>query len=329
MTLAKEPKNHDDLYNPFWKTLRKTYPELESRFGKPCKIEYGHEPPKLQLENELKDDQKLLAAQNQIEKKTSHKSLKRTMPQQQSSVPFSVEVIGNLLRKPISFIRDDVFTHGFTDAIYYASSDGERAIRNRIYTKALDDLKLAKDDDNVRLHVVAHSLGATVMFDFLYGLFAPDENYPEDKDNKELSHKPDFFRENINKEGMEQYAECYDSWRKRSKVGTLKLASFSTFGGQLPFFLMRKQKLVDMLHNKESLDVSVIGVAPHSKAIWKVFYDVNDILGYPVKGLFGDPPSIQEFHIGTTWKIFKAHDWYWKDKKVISEIGKLLRETSR
>ena len=329
MTLAKEPKTHDDLYDPFLKALYKKSPELKSRFGKPCKIEYGHEPPK----GTLRDDQKLLAAQNQIEEKISHKSLKQTMPQQFSVVPFYVEVIGNLLRKPISFVRDDVFTHGFTDAIYYASTDGERAVRNSIYTKVLGELEEAKKDNDVRLHVVAHSLGATVMFDFLYGLFAPDENYPEDKDNEKLNHKPDFFRENINDEKMGHYAECYDYWRQRStcpnKKGTLKLASFSTFGGQLPFFLMRKQKLVDMLHNKESLDVSVIGVEPNNSAMWKVFYDVNDILGYPVKGLFGNPVAIQEFHIGTTWNIFKAHDWYWKHPKVISEIGKLLRDASR
>lgn len=337
MTLAKEVKNHDELYKTFSKTIFSQVSGLRSRFEKPCLIEYGHKTED-KLSKALKNHEKLLDAEIHIEKKISHKIVSEALTTANIPLPFPVNIAGDGSKRVLRFIRDDLFTHGLTDALYYASSDGESAIRNAIYTKVLDSLKEFKNDKDIRLHVVAHSLGATVMFDFLYGLFAPVENYCKNKDNNvPCDHEecqPDFYLENIDTD-LKEYAELYKEFRKQAKIENsernLSLASFSIFGGQLPFFFMRKQALVDKFANTEDnlLDASVIGMPDNGPVVWKIFYDANDPLGYPVKGLFKENTAIQEFHVNSSWKFWKSHDAYWDNKVVVKEIAKLLARTSR
>lgn len=337
MTLAKEIKSHRDLYDGFTKRIFNQRPGLRAKLEKPCYIEYGHQTEKKDIAL-LKKHEKLLDAENFIEERIAHKAVKKELSSANISSTFPANLISGGNKSVMRFIRNDLFTHGFTDALYYASSDGEKAIRNTIYTQVLKKLQKVETDDDVRLHVVAHSLGSTVMFDFLYGLFAPDECLIDDEDSQSTIQdcEPDFYKDNINTD-LSDYAIQYKEWRAKTKSDKspvrLKLASFSTFGGQLPFFFMRKQSLVDKFassdHESRLLDAGVIGVPDRGLPVWKVFYDVNDLLGYPVKRLFQPTSAIQEFHINTTWKFWKAHEAYWDNERVIREIAKIIERTSR
>lgn len=91
--------------------------------------------------------------------------------------------------------------HGFSDALYHSSPDGERAVRRVVYG-VLERLEPYRGD-TVRLHVASHSLGVTVAFGFLSGLF---ETFKE---------TPGFIRDRQNDPAMAAAVERYTFWREK------------------------------------------------------------------------------------------------------------------
>jgi hypothetical protein len=88
--------------------------------------------------------------------------------------------------------------------------------------------------------------------------------------------------------------------------------------------MVRKQKLVDQLAQAEPLDPSVIGVPREGKPRWVNFYDADDVLGFPCRLLYGEAPTIVEYHVNTG--IFQnAHTGYWRNDRVIKEMADLIR----
>ena len=152
-------------------------------------------------------------------------------------------------------------------------------------------------------------------FDFLFGLFAPDSQFPYGI--------PGFVQEN---QGDRAAVESYKFWRGRAQQGTLVMASKSTTGGQIPMMMMRKQKVVDMLAAEQLLDPTVIGVPQRGSPRWKVFYDADDVLGFPTRRLFDAQGSIQEYQVDTGWRPDVAHSKYWENDKVLAEIALLIRQ---
>ncbi len=63
--------------------------------------------------------------------------------------------------------------------------------------------------------------------------------------------------------------------------------------------------------------------------MWKIFYDVDDVFGYPVRGLFEAKGTIRQYQLNTSFLPHLAHGRYWNDAKVLKEAGDLLQHTTR
>ena len=293
-------------------------------------IEWGHEqitdPPRPLAE--LREDERLTRAEASLHDRISQEAVK-SQPS-----PYN-HLLGSLGDGPVSLatrgltrqVKDAVMLYGITDAIYYASKDGEDAIRSTVYSQALKGMDPFTDSEGVRLFVIAHSLGVTVAHDFLFGLFAPH-------------HTPDFAQPESDPDatqpGKLDAAAVYRGdkdrylfWREAAQGGEgrppLTLGAFITAGGQLGLMTMRKQTLIDRLAAGENLDPADIGVGHDGSVRWLNFYDVDDVLGFPSRQLYGDYPTIVDYQVNTG-NLGNAHTHYWTDDLVGSLIAELLRD---
>ena len=222
-----------------------------------------------------------------------------------------------LLRGMLTTLREQFVQFGLADAVYYASAEGEHDVRHAVYGRVLGALEEHADAQDVRLHIVPHSLGVTVAHDFLYGLFAPE-------------HEPDFAR------GLEAGAEAdyqrrarehYASWRARADAGRLTLGTFVSLASQLPLTLLRKRELVQRFFDREPLDPRVLGVAPDERRTrWAIFYDIDDVLGFATRRLYREHAAIKDVQIQTGIEPLGAHLGYWSDEKVLDETARLIRQ---
>lgn len=323
MTIALQPARHDAEYDRLLTGLYARFPELASRFTCTVRLEYGHEMPRSD-ETPLRPDEKVTRAQRFIQERISYARITRQPSLEDEILPPGSELASLLLRKVTNPVRDTVVTLGLTDALYYASPDGEGAVRQAVYSQILDALEACDDGENeLRLHVVAHSLGATVMFDFLFGLFGSPEAYRQGGEPEIVEHVRASKRAKA--AALEaRYAHWRQKSERRDQVGRLKLGSLVTLGGQIPFFFMRKQALIDRLAENRALEPEHIGVPASGPATWKIFYDVDDVLGYPVRGLFEAVGSVRQYQIDTHHLPHRAHTRYWQHDKVLEEVGALL-----
>jgi hypothetical protein len=191
--------------------------------------------------------------------------------------------------------------------LYYASQDGETAVRAAVYGQALQGLRALRDEAEVFLHVVGHSLGVTVAHDFLYGLFGKVD-------------EPHY---------LEQAASLLDRddyrlWRAKVRRGELRLGSFTSMASQLPLFALRKQALVDRLAKGGLLDPADIGVAPNEQTQWLIVYDVDDPLGFATRELYGDKPEVLQIQVDAGDTPIDAHTGYWTNSVVIAETARLI-----
>jgi hypothetical protein len=314
MTIKPEPAHHNDEYEPLLEGIWNLYPQLKTRFNCIVPVEYGHEMPR-GVEGALRPDEKLTRAQRFIQQRIAYERIVAAPSPEDELLPPSSEFASLLLRAFTGPVRDIVFTLGMTDALYYASSDGEREIRTTVYEQVLNALETCNPNSDIRLHIVAHSLGATIMFDFLYGLFRKDV--------------PERTVEKATLESRSVTAR-YLAWRDiaQGSKSKLKLASYVTLGGQIPFFFMRKQTLVEQFARQERLEPDNIGVPKSGKPVWKIFYDVDDVFGYPVRGLFNAHGTIRQYQVNTGALPHQAHTLYWNHPKVLAEVGTLLLQNS-
>ena len=243
MTLDSTPHNHTDDYNALWDRLTQVEPEIARKINARILIEWGHELP-APHPLPLDPDQRLTRAENFIHDRISFDAVQEDDSPHNHLLPNSAELFSQLvIRRLTTPVKERVLILGVTDALYYCSPNGECAIRDTVYTQLLAGLELYRSADEVRLHVIARSLGATVAFDFLFGLFAPDSEFPDGV--------PGFVRE---QQGASAATEAYSFWRERAQRGSLVLASKSSTGAQVPLMMLRKQKLVDLLAAGKALD---------------------------------------------------------------------------
>ncbi len=323
ITLDPEPRDHRAAYDALWAALQRRQPRLSGALATPLGLEWGHEPPG--SPDTLRPDQLLTRAENFINEQTSYASSKADPSpynhvleaDDPSAFHFGALASRWLLRPYVlTPFKEKVMVRGFTDVLYYSSPDGESAIRRAVYSQFLNGLAPHRDAERVRLHVVAQSLGVTVAFDFLFGLFAPDTHFP--------GGVPGFVRENRDDDLLQPALEAYTFWRERRKTGGLVLGSMSSTGGQLPLLLMRKQALVEQLARRERLDASVIGIAAGDTLKWKLFYDADDALGFPARRMFEPQAAIQEYEVDTHWRPDRAHSLYWENGTVQREMADLI-----
>jgi hypothetical protein len=193
------------------------------------------------------------------------------------------------------------------DAVYYASDEGERAVRRAVYGQVLEKLRALRAERDVRLHVIAHSLGVTVAHDFLYGLFGK-------------VGEPDFLAQTDRAEDRADY----DLWRTKAQKGELQVASLVTMASQLPIFALRKNALLRQLAEGGTLDPSVIGIDPSGPVRWLVTYDVDDVLGFATRELYGNPACIRQVQVDAGDTPIAGHVGYWEQQQVIEQAARLI-----
>jgi len=99
----------------------------------------------------------------------------------------------------------------------------------------------------------------------------------------------------------------------------------SRLWAQFPLTMLRKQKLVDLFAAGRLLDPTVIGVPRQGPPRWKIFFDVDDVLGFPARRLFDAHGSIQEYQVNTGWRPDRAHEGYWTSDVVLTEIARMIQ----
>lgn len=311
VTLDTAPSSNTARYTAFWQALQNHRPELTDAIADPpLFIEWGHAPLPADPDAALRPDQQLTAAENTILGVTGEAQLRARhdagrAPDNTFLPPFPADYLGRQLVRPFPRpLKEQLVTLGISDAFYYTSPDGERAVRSAVYGQALRHLRNYRNDPEVALHLVGHSQGATIGFDFLFGLFAPDSEYP--------TGVPGFVtdKQSHDDDAEEMYTD-YRYWRKRAQRGTLVLGSKTGFGSQLAIMMLRKQKLISRLAAGELLDARVIGVRPgDARPQWNIFYDNDDPLGYLARNLFDCPGVIKEYEVDSDWNPAQSHTNY-------------------
>jgi hypothetical protein len=117
----------------------------------------------------------------------------------------------------------------------------------------------------------------------------------------------------------------FEFWREQAACGRLTLGSKVSAASQLPLLVMRKQGLVDQLARGELLDPSVIGITPGGPVCWRLFYQVEDILGFPSRLLFRDASRIEEFEVFNSLLPPSAHTGYWGNEFVVNAAAELIK----
>lgn len=317
MTPDREPGDHANEYGKLRRELADRKPRLGTTFDDlhTIAVEWGHEP-QVPPPTGLRPDQLLTRAENAIRDRVAFAKVRQNAGPDDHLMGGLSEFFSKiLLRQLTTPIKETILLLGVADVFYYCSFEGEQAVRRTVYTQFLEGMKPFRGAEEVRLHVVGQSMGATVAFDFLFGLFAPDTEFPDGV--------PGFVRENPD---LEAAGEEFMDWRARAQDGTLLLGSKTTTGAQIPLMQMRKQKLVERFAARPfvPLDPTVIGVPREGTPRWKLFYDVDDVLGFPTRSLFDARGSIQEYQVDTDWRPDLAHVRYWKVDRVLDETAALI-----
>ncbi|MET0591187.1 MAG: hypothetical protein ABW133_00705 [Polyangiaceae bacterium] len=322
MTPLPGPMTQDACYDALWTALTDLRPELGRRIaGPPIKVEWGHERPGEPAP--VRADHQLTLAEQFILDRVGYANVERVSdPGNRLQTDIGIPGVHWALGK----IRESVILFGLADVVYYCSRDGETRVRQQVYEQVLSRLQPYVDKGPVRLHLFAHSLGVAIAHDFLYGLFNRDPDYC-----------PGFVKE---KQGSSEEAEQrFLRWRKKAQAGELSLGGFAAAASQLPLLLMRSQKIVTTFYDAKrasnagqkpiGVDPRDIGIAQSARPQWTIFYDTDDLLGFPSRGLYTLPdgsahPAIVDCQVNTGWEPMSAHLRYWQHTKVIEETARLF-----
>ena len=317
-------KSHFKDYNDFFNALQQKQPRLpelfESGFTHPdgfnnlnfIGVEWGHEP--LNRQGSLRDDQKLTRAQNIINQRVSYDRLLRVSDPNNITLNFFGDFpnLTPIIRNLIVPLRESIVTLGFGDVIYYSSSEGEMRVRSTVYGQVLEQLDPYLNESDVRIHLIGQSLGVTLTHDFLYGLFNPN--------------KSDFIDHH---QGSKENVARFKKWREKAKNQELKLGSLTSTASQLPLFVMRKQEMVNLLADDKFLEASQIGIVNSDKVKWKIFYDIDDIIGFATRRLYDSGDVIMDIQVDSADNPGLAHINYWKNQDVIKHTADLLLNNAK
>lgn len=313
ITPNKEPSSpFEKEYEPFWQRLVQRQPDLPHLVTRRIGVQWGHAMPldesthrvaqawsyQREHPDTMRDDERLTGAQANV--------VERVM---RDAEQFGCNLLLWLIGPAIQSVRRRIILQGLSDAVYYCAEDGEGRVRRVVYDQILGQMERIAQIDaatDVRLHIVAHSLGVTIAHDFLYGLFRS--------------------------KGEPTYADLddatgvrYKKWHERAQQGSLRLGSFSAFASQLPILLMRKQKLVDILHGNGTIDPQQIGIDPGDPQVrWLIFYDRNDLLGFPTQSLYEPCAAIADCPVEVSIWPHRAHTDYWQNATVVERSAALI-----
>jgi hypothetical protein len=211
------------------------------------------------------------------------------------------------IRQVVTNVREGVVSFGLTDVVYYCSDDGETRIRANVYSQALLAMQKYLTEPNVKIHLFGHSLGVTIVHDFLFGLFKKD-------------HEPDFVKHN---QGGSWTSPEFQKWRGKAQSGELTVGGVALAASQLPLMVMRKQVMIDKLFSHQGLNPADIGVVSTGIQV-KFFYDVDDVLGFSGRNLYSPNDAMMDIQVDVGDTPQSAHTGYWKNETVIRETAQLF-----
>ena len=321
MTIHNGIESHTVGYNDLWEKLIKENSRLRELEEHRVFVEYAHtineDPPD-------SVDKKLSIATEFIQGRVGYESISRDGSNDNHTIKDN-SPLALIFRRTIKSrdIKENVVLLGFSDAIYYASHEGGCVIRRSVFKQILDKMKDYKEDDTqLKLHILAHSLGVAVAYDFVEGLCTASESD---------SHSEAKFIEENPPEHTEvgspvaEAVDNYKYWQKAEQDSRLKLGSFTTVGGQLPLLLMKEQRHVDSFAEGKLLSPDSIGIEKTSATPkWNIFYDIDDFLGFPTRRLFESRGSIKEYQVNTGKFPNHAHNNYWNNNDVIEKTANLI-----
>lgn len=285
---------------------------LIKQFKKIVYVKWGHES--LNEKEPLRDDLKLTRAQKTVSNRVSYDAVRMLIEPNNILLPIDFSPL-QVFRPLITNLRERTVLFGFGDVIYYCSKEGEDRVRNTVYEQILAEMEEFKEKKDVRLHIVSHSLGVTIAHDFLYGLFSREGGY-----------KPDYIEE---EQGSNQGMKNYKFWREKANK-SLRLGTFIGMASQLPLFVMRKQKLVNLLYEDKELEAENIGIKKNEQNMrWLIFYDIDEILGFPTRNLYDNKNAIKDIQVNSGDDPGHAHEGYWTNPTVLRESAKLMFENCK
>lgn len=317
ITPEERPASHQRDYRDLWGAMQAEQPTLTGKVDKIVEVEWGNRfaGGPMGPDTLLSDAERQISGRVRFDVVEQHPGPGNVL---HPGVLGDVGIPG--VRRLARNIRERLVQFGLADAVYYASEDGERAVRNAIYGKLLRELREYKTPlssrtpegalrPELRLHVVAHSLGVTVAHDFLYGLFGKFD-------------APDYLSQTTSVIDRQDY----EYWRARAADGQLIVGSFVNMASQLPLFVLRKQKLVTQLAEGKVLSPSDIGigVGTDKTVRWLVVYDVDDVLGFATRELYGNHVSIRQVQVDSGDSPIGAHTEYWRTPLVVREAAALI-----
>jgi len=318
ITVRRVADSHAGEYANLIGGLFDKRPVLQATFppAQRIRVEWGHRPLNVPAE-QLRPDQRIMDAENRLYSLVNYAAVKADKSPRNHVLSPLAEPFGALTRLVTDSVKENLGILGLTDAVYYISPDGEDRVRAAVYGQVLRQLDPFQGSGEVRLHVIGQSLGVTLAHDFLFGLFAPDAAFS--------GGQPGFLSNEL---AADDDIERFKFWRRAAQGQEANtqatFGSKASTGSQLPLMMMRKQALVEILAAGGTIDPAVIGLPVDGGIRWRIFYDVDDVLGFPTRRIYRDLPTIEEFQVNSGALPDKAHSEYWHNDTVLEKIADLL-----
>ena len=185
-------------------------------------------------------------------------------------------------------------------------------MRAQVYNQVLVAIQKYVAEPNVKIHLFGHSLGVTIVHDFLFRLF-------------KNGHESDFVKYD---QGGEWASKEFQKWRAKAQNGELTLGGLAFAASQLPLMVMRKQVMIDKLFKHEGFDPADIGVVSSGIQV-KFFYDVDDALGFSSRNLYSPNNAIMDIQVNSGDLPETTHTGYWDNEVVVRETAQLFYDYAR
>jgi acylphosphatase len=242
------------LYDLLWESVKKQH-KLSERVDEIVSVDWGES---LENTDELRLDQKLTQAEEFIAK-----SLKSSIQKQTN---YSLQPWWRSLIHPLQNL---ILSQKLGAAIYYSGEWGKITLQLAVYSQILELLEkyrrqierfLSTEEATIkiRLHAITNGLGASIINDFLYGLFSPTGE--RIKNNSEPAKEPTIVRSNTLVNEKQETVERYLFWRNAAQKKHIELGSIVSMASQLPVSLLRSPRVVNTFANQETLTVDEIGI---------------------------------------------------------------------
>lgn len=190
----------------------------------------------------------------------------------------------SLLRQTAFKKVREVLLYGISDAFYYNSPKGGKAIRSVLLKQVYYGLQKCKvvteegiipEPKKLSITIFAHSLGAIVMYDLLELISVEEiENLKEAVDDPEAQ-------------------VILEGFYKLKQAGRVRIRKFFSMGTQIPVMYLKYDDTMDEMLEGRFRDVAHI--FPEDDNLedprWINLWDKDDILGYPVEYLFNHRPE--------------------------------------